>query len=226
MFPPQWHMHCCIAERSSKHRRHLGLLPGSCNSKSCPWSGMGGMGGSSRSGSIASNFWGFLGCFFPNDVCHWPHVALRPLLSITLAMVSLSLYLSLSLSLFICWPQLLLHLELSASKCMISIRTEPWESCELVPPCWNSLQCSGVVLLPCQKKSPKLFFWQTYQTHEMAAVDFLSFFINWIYCNALIWETQWKVELSHHTLQELKWQRVTSASVSVINYNKYLVSTF
>lgn len=176
MFPPQWHTHCCIAERSSKHRRHLGLLPGSCSSKSCPWSGMGGGVGDGGQFSLrlASQshciiLLGVLGLLFSKWCVPLTSCCTAAFIVYNISHgLTESVSLSLSLSLFICQPQLLLHLELSASKRMSSVRTEPWESCALVPPCWNSLQCSGIVLLPCQK-----VLWQTYPTHEMAAVDFL-----------------------------------------------------
>lgn len=148
MFPPQWHTHCRIAERSSKHMRHSGLLPGSCSSKSCPWSGReGGRAALAQAGqpiTLHQTSGAFGVVFFPlNGVCHWPHVAPRPSLSVALVMVSLSLYLSLF--------SRLSTSEFSASKRMIPIRTEPWESCALVQ---SAVQWHYFPSLP---KGPKLF---------------------------------------------------------------------
>lgn len=79
---------CHIAERSSKHRRHSALLPGSCSSKSCPWSGV--VGGQLWLRQASHSIYISLVVIkkkkkktHNNGVCHWCHVALMSLSTAT-----------------------------------------------------------------------------------------------------------------------------------------------
>lgn len=123
---------CHIAERSSKHRRHSAPLPGSCSSKSCPWSDVVGgqllLGQATQSSCMTAGYLKKQQKKNNSGVRHWPHVALMSLLSVTLVMVSLSLY----VCLFICQLQLLIGLELFASKLVIPIGTQKLCTCATI----------------------------------------------------------------------------------------------